>query len=174
MSPAVFHRLFLLLCYTQSPMISPFDKPSGWSGMSRISKSLSIVLALAILVSVVAIVYLAVTPHAGQKYTEFYILGQNGRAEDYPVELKSGDTANLVLGIINHENAQVTYRVEIAINGLKNSEIGPLPLEDKGKWEQAITFMPTTVGEHQQVQFLLFKNSESTPYLSLNLWINVK
>ncbi|MGA2158553.1 MAG: DUF1616 domain-containing protein [Dehalococcoidia bacterium] len=142
--------------------------------MSRISKSLSIVLALAILVSVVAIVYLAVTPHAGQKYTEFYILGQNGRAEDYPVELKSGDTANLVLGIINHENAQVTYRVEIAINGLKNSEIGPLPLEDKGKWEQAITFMPTTVGEHQQVQFLLFKNSESTPYLSLNLWINVK
>ena len=34
--------------------------------------------------------YVIITPKEGEKFTEFYILGPNGTASDYPTELKVG------------------------------------------------------------------------------------
>ena len=35
--------------------------------------------------------YVIITPKEGEKFTEFYILGPNGTASDYPTELKVGE-----------------------------------------------------------------------------------
>ena len=40
-------------------------------------------------------VYVIVTPKEGEKFTEFYVLGSGGKAEDYPTNLKVGEDQKL-------------------------------------------------------------------------------
>jgi uncharacterized membrane protein len=47
-------------------------------------------------------------------------------------------------------------------------------LADKEKWEKQVSFTPTSVGENQKVEFLLYKGGQVEPYLSLRLLIDVK
>ncbi len=136
-------------------------------------KTLSVVLGLAIVCVIGAIVYLAVVPKIGDKFTEFYILGTDGKAENYPREVKVGQEAQVILGMVNHEYQSTSYRVEIAIDGLENKEIGSIVLANGEKWQEEVSFTPTTAGDNQKVEFLLYKSGQVEPYQSLRLWIDV-
>ena len=139
-----------------------------------LKKALAVVLLLVMVATIGAIVYLAVTPHIGERFTEFYVLGMDGKAEDYPREVKVGQEAQVILGMVNHEYENTSYDIEITTDGLRNKEIGPIVLANKEKWEKQVSFTPTSVGENQKVEFLLYKNGQVEPYLSLRLWIDVK
>jgi len=147
---------------------------SGGSGMSRLSKALAVVLMLAILASIAVIVYLVVIPRVGERFTEFYVLSLEGKADGYPGEVRMGEAASVILGIVNQEHEEVDYRVEIAINGVQDTEIGPVPLAHKEKWEQVVTFIPRYIGDNQKVEFGLYRNGGVEPYRKLDLWIDVK
>lgn len=166
-----FQRQIRILAGTS---FSISDGTSGWLGTTVANKVLSIILAAAILATVAAIIYLGVTPHVTAKFTEFYILGSEGKAEGYPRDVKAGDAATVTVGIINHEDADVTYRVDMVMNGMKIGQAGPLPVVRSAKWEQTVNFVPTHGGDNQKVQILLYKEGAADPDLSLNLWINVK
>ena len=153
---------------------SPALNPTGRGSSSRLSRVLSVVLVLAIMGTIGAIVYLAITPHIGEKFTEFYILGLQGKAEDYPTDIVLGEEARVILGIVNQEYEEVSYRVEVRIDKATNKKIGPVVLPHEQKWEQAISFTPTKVGEDQKVEFVLYKHGQEEPCLTLRLWINVK
>jgi uncharacterized membrane protein len=139
-----------------------------------LSKALFIVLALAIICAIGAIAYVVLTPKIGERFTEFYVLGLDGKAEDYPREVKVGQEAQVILGMVNHEYENTSYRVEVTIDGIRDGEIGPIVLANKEKWEKQVSFTPTSVGENQKVEFLLYKNGQVEPYLSLRLWIDIK
>jgi uncharacterized membrane protein len=124
--------------------------------------------------SITAIVYLAVTSHSGDSFTEFYILGTEGKAEGYPAKIGAGEAISVVLGIVNREQAKVNYRIEVAIDGAKNSEIGPISLNNGEKWEQTVKVTPTITGDHQKVEFLLYQEGQANANLSLKLWVDVK
>lgn len=64
-----------------------------------LNKALSVVLLLVMVATIGAIVYLAVTPHIGELFTEFYVLGLDGKAEDYPRAVKVGQKAQVILGM---------------------------------------------------------------------------
>lgn len=118
--------------------------------------------------------YIIATPRPGETFTEFYLLGQQGKATNYPKELKVGDEGRMIVGIINHEQREVSYRVEVVISSKKSYEIGPVVLVDEEKWEAKVGFVPEVAGENQKVEFLLYKDGEAELYLeSLHLWINV-
>jgi uncharacterized membrane protein len=104
----------------------------------------------------------------------FYVVGLEGKAEDYPYELTLGEEAKVILEIINHEHARVSYRVETRIDGVKNSDIGPAVLDHEEVWEQEVSLVPHRIGESQKVEFWLFREGDSEPYRSLLLWLNVK
>ncbi|MCL0091512.1 DUF1616 domain-containing protein [Dehalococcoidales bacterium] len=144
----------------------------GWGGGAW-DKVLSITLVIAILGAVGMLGYVIATPKVGEKFTEFYILGLEGKAVDYPRELRVGEEGRVIVGIINNEHRIVNYRVEVRINGVRNSEIGPVVLEHDKKWEGEVSFTPEVAGEKQKVEFLLFKDEEAEPYLKLHLWIDV-
>jgi len=112
------------------------------------------------------------TPKAGERFTEFYILGLTGKAMDYPKELKVGEEGKVIVGIINREHEIVSYRVEVTIGGVKNNEVKVIVLEHDEKWEGEVNFVPKVAGENQKVEFLLFKNEEVESY-SLYLWLDV-
>ena len=138
------------------------------------NKALSIILVLAVLGALGMMGYAIAKPKIEQKFTEFYVLGLEGEAADYPNELKVGSSGTVTIGIINHEHQSVSYRIEVRINGAKNNEVGPIVLENGEKWMQEVGFVPHIAGEKQRVEFLLFKNRESKPYLeALRLWVDV-
>lgn len=149
------------------------SNPAGWEGQSRLRKALSVVLLLVILAVIGAIVYMAVTPHIGERFTEFYILGLEGKAENYPTEIALGEEARVIVGIVNHEYEEVSYRVVVRIDETTRKEIGPVMMAHEEKWEPEVSFTPTKVGENQKVEFLLHKNGQNEPYLTLRLWTDV-
>ncbi len=143
--------------------------------MTKLNKALSIFLIVAIVATLGSIIYLAVTPNEGEKFTEFYILGAESKAQDYPKQAISGEAVDIVLGVINHEYQPASYRVNINIDGIEVGEANIGTLAHGQKWEQKISFTPQIAGERQRVDFYLYKNGETEPYLDepLRLYINV-
>jgi len=80
---------------------------------SRLDQALTVILAASILIAVVSLVYVIVTPKTGEKFTEFYIIGSGGMADDYPRNLIVGQNATITIGIVNHEYRTINYTVEI-------------------------------------------------------------
>lgn len=124
-----------------------------------------------------------VSPEKKEKFTDFYILGPEGKAEGYPEELKAGEEGKLILGIQNHEQKEVSYRVEAKIDGekvkikLKGEEmgqIGPIDLKHDQKWEEEIAFLPQKPGKRQKVEFLLYKGDDLELSKSRHFRINVR
>jgi uncharacterized membrane protein len=146
----------------------------GWE-KSVWDRTLTIVLVLVVLGAIGMLIYVIATPKVGQKFTEFYILGQEGDAETYPEELTVGEEGELLVGIVNNEYEVVDYRVEARIDGIKNTEITGITLGHEEKWEQEVSFFPEKAGDDQKLEFLLYKDGELEPCLDpLRLWIDVK
>ncbi len=137
------------------------------------TKLLSIVLVVSILGTLGVLGYFITTPKVGEEFTEFYILGIEGKAADYPKELAMGEEGRVTVGIVNHEHEPVTYRIEVIMYGGKNKEVGPVGLEHNEKWEGIIAFTPNEPGENQKVEFLLYRQGQTDVYQSLHLWVDV-
>ena len=80
---------------------------------SRLDQALTVILVISILIAVVALIYVIVIPKTGEKFTEFYILGSNGLADDYPTNLTVGENATITIGIVNHEYETINYTIEL-------------------------------------------------------------
>lgn len=145
----------------------------GWS-VSTWDKTLSIILIVSILGALGTMGYVMARPKVGETFTEFYILGVEGKAADYPEELVMGEEGEVTIAIINQEHRPVSYQLEARINGMKNSKVGPIILNHEERWEGKANFVPKMSGDNQKVEFLLYKNGENEPYLKLHLWLKVK
>jgi uncharacterized membrane protein len=137
-----------------------------------INGALSVILILAVAGALGLLGYIVANP-GGEKFTEVYLLGLNGKATDYPEKLKVGEEGKVILGIVNQEYEPLTYRVEILIDTVKNSEIGPVTLEHRGKWEEIVSFTPNRVGDNQKVEFWLYRQDQNEVYQKLHLWVDV-
>jgi uncharacterized membrane protein len=85
-----------------------FPKSEG-----KLDQVITVILAASILIAVVSLVFVIITPKTGEKFTEFYILGSEGIADDYPRDLTDGQNETIILGIVNHEYRAINYTVEI-------------------------------------------------------------
>lgn len=137
-------------------------------------KVLPVVLVITMLCALGVLGYVIASPKMGEKFTEFYIVGEEGKAADYPRELKLGEAGKVVVGIINHEYQDVSYLVEIRLVGTLVEELGPVMLQHEQGWQQEVEVTAVEVGENQKVEFLLFREGEEEPYRSLFLWLDVK
>lgn len=141
---------------------------------SRLDRILTAILVLSILASVTMLVYVVVTPKKGEMFTEFYILGPGGMADDYPVVYNLSESGTVLVGVVNHEYASVDYTLDIALD---NESIYPrkqMVLVHNQTWEEFVTFTPPTIGEDLRLEFLLYRDGNySAPYRDLHLWIDV-
>lgn len=132
-------------------------------------------------VVIIAVLWIAVwgyfegliAQNAGEKYTEFYILGPDGVADQYPQQAAVGEPVTVIVGITNHENAAVLYHVVLMEADGSLQRIASITLEDDQSWEQPCTFALTVPGEKNRTSFLLYREGDSEPYRSLQLWITV-
>jgi len=142
-----------------------------WKSWDR---ALFVVLVLFILGALGMLGYVIASPRVGERFTEFYIEGLEGKAAGYPEELALREEGKVIVGIINREHETVTYRVEVAIDEIKNSEVGPVTLDHDGKWEEIIGFTPDKAGDNQKVEFLLYRQGQNVVYQRLHLWVDVR
>jgi uncharacterized membrane protein len=137
-------------------------------------KVLITILISAILGGIVSLGFTIASPAGGRDFTEFYIVGLDGQAGDYPNGLIIGEEGEVKVGIISRECETTSYRLAIEIDGTQQTETGLLTLAPDEKWEDVIKFRPQKTGDNQKVAFLLYKNGATEPYLELYLWINVE
>jgi uncharacterized membrane protein len=156
--------------------LSPvFQSLSGsWVGHGWWDRLLTVALLVAILSAIGILGYVIAQPKVGERFTEFYCLGLESKAENYPQKIVLGDEVKVILGIVNHEHDSTTYMVEIAIDGEKAGEVGHITLNHEEKWERELGFAPVRLGDNQKVEFRLYKGVSSDPYLTLHLWIDVE
>ena len=154
--------------------ISLSFNPTKWAGTSGLDKVFSIALIVTILAALGTLGYAIGTKEVGERFTQFYILDVGGKTEGYPKELVVGEEGRVIVGIVNHEHEDMSYRVEVAVDGITNKEIGLVALAHQEKWEEEIGFIPAKLGDNQKVEFLLYKDGEDEPYHRLHLWVNVK
>jgi len=153
----------------------------SWQGQSRVDKALSIVLAVAILGAIVTLAYVLATPRIGERFTEFYVLGPGGKAENYPTALRVGEEGQVIVGVVNREHESADYRVEIWIDGERaklrilgeDRDDVSFELEHERKWERVIGFVPQEAGT-QKVEFVLYRDGDLYFESPLHLWVDVE
>jgi uncharacterized membrane protein len=165
---------------------------------SRLDRVLSIILLIAIIAAVATTIYVIVVPKEGEKFTEFFILGKDQKAADYPTRLIVGEKSSLYIGVGNHEYRNITYTVETYLVSMAFDETTnttsllemdrldrfTVPVSHNQTIIRPYTFAPTTT-RYNRIEFLLF--NETVPdelvrgmdrinrsYRDLHLWISIR
>jgi uncharacterized membrane protein len=144
-----------------------------WSSQPLRDKIITAVLIVLVIGAIGALVYVARQPRSVEKFTEFYILNDAGKTENYPGTIIAGQGAKVILGVINHEHETTTYSIEITLGGKNIQQIDPFILNAEEKKEQEVTITPVQIGDKQELEFLLDKGDSSDVYESVHLWIDV-
>jgi uncharacterized membrane protein len=156
------------------PTITLSIKRASFSGLNRLDKILTVVLAVAIVAAIGVLTFVVTSPRTGDKFTEFYILGMSGKAADYPSQLSVGGNGEVIVGVVNHEQKSMSYSLEVRVEGVLSGEPQQLNLAGEEKWEKTVSFTPARAGDGQKVEFLLLVPDKTEPYQDLHLWIDVK
>lgn len=184
-SVLAFIVLMVMVAWYRRTKLSPQDRfqlriteklPSlkkSWFNQGKLDRALNILLVVAILGALGTLGFVVTNPKVGEKFTEFYILGADGKADNYPKEIILGNSAEVTVGIINREQEPIAYTVWVTIEGEDASALGPLNLLNDEKWETSVTLTPTTAGQSQKVEFKLYKAGLDEVYLSLHLWVDI-
>lgn len=142
------------------------------SPKNRIDSALTIILIFTIILAIGMVFYVVATPKIGERFTEFYILGSDGKADKYPTELTLNTPTDILVGVVNHQYLPVNYtlRTELDKSVLTSEKI---LLDNNETWKKNISFTPDKKGIDMRLEFLLFKeNNLTSPYRELHLWVN--
>jgi uncharacterized membrane protein len=119
------------------------------------------------------VAYTVIFPPPTSNYTEFYILGADDKAGNYPTNLTVGETGNITIGVVNHEHQTVNYILRIDQDG-KSIDEKNLTIKNGEKLLIPFNFTATTNGMGK-IEFNLYKlPDQKNIYRSLYLQINVK
>lgn len=134
---------------------------------------LTVVLVFMSILAMVTVYYAVTTPKIGEKFTEFYVLNTDRKADNYSTDLVLNSPTTLLVGVTDHEYYRTNYTIDIVINGSVLAT-EKLILNHGDTWEKNITFKPDKVGTDMKLELLLFKEDDyNTPYRKLRLWVTV-
>jgi uncharacterized membrane protein len=146
------------------------------AGSSRVDRLLTVVLSLTILIAVLATVYVIAVPKEGERFTEFFILGEKQKAADYPDQIIAGLHYPMFIGVGNHEYRNITYTIETWLlrtefdNVTNTSQI--IAMEPNDHLSFTLTDNETTIIPYNlsvkktgfnRVEFLLFNETVPGP-----------
>jgi uncharacterized membrane protein len=133
-------------------------------------KLLTWVLAAVLILAVCGTILIIVLPQPSEPFTELYLLGASGKASDYPTNLTVGQTANVTVGVVNHENGDINYTLVVTLNN-KTVTTESFSLANNQTWQGSISFTATTRGSGQKLEFDLYKSGDANVYRSVYLFV---
>ena len=140
----------------------------------RIDLVFNAALVLAVLAVVATVAWKIQQPTPGEAFTEFYILGAQGMLQDYPTDLRSGESQGYNLGIINHEGDPLAYDVRAFVDETEVGFFKSLTLADDETWEGVVEVIVTSPGERQKLEFRLFRDGSGEVYRTVHLFVDVR
>ena len=192
MHPSDFNRIpHMASCqYMDDAMAGLIDR---W-----VDRILNVVLVLAVLTAILATVYVIAVPKEGERFTEFFILGEGQKAADYPDRITSGQQYPISIGVGNHEYRTVTYTIETWALSMESDSVTNTSriLAMDPLWEHSFTLagnqsvtipynLSVERGGYNRIEFLLFNETVPGPdvtsgdrinasYRDLHLWVTVR
>jgi uncharacterized membrane protein len=139
----------------------------------KIDSLISYIIILVLIVASIGVIYIIINPSPSERFTEFYLLGSDGKAGNYPTNLTLNENGTVIIGIVNREGTPTNYQLLIKLNN-NTIKQEPIKLQDKEKKEMNLTFNVNQTGNNQKLEFYLFKLPDNqNPYRFLELIINV-
>jgi uncharacterized membrane protein len=162
-----------------------------------VDRFLSIVLTLVILMVIITTVYVIVAPKEGaERFSEFYILGENQTAADYPDLIIPAENYPMYIGVGNHEYRSMSYTIETwtlrtEFDNITNSST-IVEMDPNNRLSLTLAHNETRIipfdlfvkkPGYNRVEFLLFNDSVpgsdvtgydriKASYRNLHLWVN--
>lgn len=143
------------------------------NNLSNLDRMLFFISVFAVILAIL-IVFYPVLSSQTNVITEFYLLGKELKAQDYPRAGQVGVPASLIVGVANHEGETVTYRVEVYQRGTLIGQLESFILQDGESRELPLTFTPAQAGQDEQIDIYLFRDQRKEPYRSLRLLLMIK
>lgn len=164
---------------------------------TRTDQILSIILLISIITTVFVTIFVIAVPKDGERFTEFYILGEKQMAADYPSKIFTGQDYPMYIGIGNHEYQNISYTLETYLVNMKfnpddasSSVIKMDPLDTivvTVPHNETMTIPYTlnaTDTDYNRIEFLLFNETLPANYITkmdrinasyrdLHLWVTV-
>jgi uncharacterized membrane protein len=163
----------------QRPVISIHVR-GWWTSLDRQERVLHAVLAGTLLSAAFSAAAILVLPSSAGFYTEFYMLGPGGLAEDYPREARAGQPVQVTLGVANLEQGDHNYRLETwAVDPWSEgrrqlvAQTESFPLDRGARREAPLAWQMPWPGDDQQAEFQLLIDGGLKPYRTLRLWLDV-
>jgi len=152
---------------------------------SRVDRILTIILLLSVLIAVITTIYVITFPKQGERFTEFFILGEQQIAADYPDRINVGEQYPLYIGVGNHEYRPVTFTIRTygmlmefntTTNASRIMSMDPL-------WQHSLTLahnetamipynLSVNKSGYNRIEFLLFNEAVPGPAVSSSDLIN--
>ncbi len=164
---------------------------SKWKERGAVEKSFVVVLAASFVVACAALVYVVLTPRPAQTLTEFYVLGPGGNATGYPTNLSTNQLGSVILGVVNHEGAMLSYTIRVDLVGMRIAYNGTAGVNETAEVNRTtLSMLNFTISEGQnrsqpymfrikdiglwKVQFILFRNGDfSNAYATVHIYVRV-
>ncbi len=166
-------------------------KAPAWQEYSPMDKVLTVGLVASVVFSASVLGYVVTTPRPGERFTEFFILGPEGLAADYPTELNVSEEGTIIIEVASHEFEQVIYAIDVNLIGVvvqfnetsgfnETVEVNwtamdsfDFTLDHDTNWTQTYTFSIPDPGSWK-VELLLYRGGDfSASYRNLHLFVTV-
>ena len=139
---------------------------------SNLNMALYVILGVVIIGTIGTLGYAIASPKQGEKFTEFYITGLEGKIDGYPKEIILGEDggvrlvkylyhvkdtrgriedrlvdvedtkARIAAGIVNHERQTVSYKISLIMDSTVAQVVSPIELAHGEEWKEEISFAP--------------------------------
>jgi len=158
----------------------------------RTDRALNVTLAVLVVLTVAALVYMVAAPTPTEPYTEYYLATEDEQGElvaEYPQEFERNESAELVVVVENHENERITYTTVLLLERLNENRSEPVERWERDRFRATLadnetrrethTVTPNVTGENLQLTYLLYRGGApanprtETAYRRLNLRIRV-
>jgi uncharacterized membrane protein len=152
---------------------------------SRVDRILTIILILSVLIAVITTIYVITFPNQGERFTEFFILGEHQKAADYPGQIAVGEQYPLYIGVGNHEYRPVTYMIRTygMLMEFDNTTNTSRIITMDPLWQHSLTLahnetamipynLSVEKSGYNRIEFLLFNETVPGPAVSTSNLIN--
>ncbi len=151
-----------------------FSSPRFYT-LSSTDKVMVILIIISIIIAGGVLAYVATNPPQ-EKFTELYLLDENGTTENYPFNLSVDEEGTIIIGAACHERHTTDYDILVRLLSEDGSnrtlDEYDFSLDDEEEWSQTYSFSVNESGTFKLV-VELFLHNKDTPYLSNHLWIHV-
>lgn len=139
-----------------------------FQGKDRTRNIISTILFTVLILFIIITIYMIINPIQGNPYTEFYILGPDAKAGNYPTNLSEGQQGKVLIGVVNRENGTTNYQLIVKNNNnIVENDNFSLDINEKKEISFIFTSGPPN---SNNLEFLLYKLPDNqNVYRSLHL-----